>query len=198
MIEISPAEESDVVVAFLRAETDRWHNNESIQNFLRSVGVTNQQLTHADFKGDYSNRLRAIVLDAYRGYIRKGGLFTRFPNGVIWRRAELEPADLNRLKFVKSIEWVPLSDGTRQPQRVVEKLARHEVDAAFAQKVAAIRESLKRGEILPELAAVEGEGTDLILIEGAHRTTAYVSLGWNKNVQAFVGNSPFMRDWAFY
>jgi len=58
--------------------------------------------------------------------------------------------------------------------------------------------ALGRGESFPELAAVKGEGNDLILIEGAHRTTAYVALRWTKNLPAFIGTSPLMRDWAFY
>lgn len=139
------------------------------------------------------------MLDAFRGYLRKQGLFTRFPNGVAWRRVELEPYELAaRLRYVRSQEWVPLSDGTRQPRRVVEKIARLEVPEAFAQKVAAIEERLKLGETLPELAAVEGNGTDLVLIEGAHRTTAYVKLGWTKNVPAIIGHSPLIHTWEFY
>jgi len=47
------------------------------------------------------------------------------------------------------------------PQRVAEKFTRGELDVVTAQKVAAIQTKLKLGEILPELVAVEGDGTDL-------------------------------------
>ena len=101
MIELGRARESDVVLAFLRAEPDRWHNNKAVQNLLSSIGVTNQKLIHADFLGDYADRLRACVLDAFRGYLRKEGLFTRFPNGVVWRRVELEsPFSLREISGV--------------------------------------------------------------------------------------------------
>ena len=42
-----------------------------------------------------------------------------------------------------------------QPQRAVDKIARGEVAATFAQKVAGIRERLKLGETSPELVAVD-------------------------------------------
>ena len=203
MIELGRARETDIVLAFLKAETDRWHNNSSVQTFLSSVGVTNERLIHADFQGDYANKLRACVLDAFRGYLRKDGIFRRFPNGAVWRRVELEPTDLSRLRYVKSIEWLEISDGTRLPQRAVEMLdggqrtdGAHLANAAL--KVAGIKKSLESGERLFELVAVEGQGDDLILVEGAHRTTTYVALRWTKNLPALIGRSPFMPNWAFY
>lgn len=198
MVTIHPARESDVVLAFLRAEKDRWHNNEWVQSLLASVGVTNQQLVDADLQNDYYNVLRGVVLDAFRGYLRKQGVFMRFPKEVCWRRVDLGPSDLHRLRFVKSVEWMPLSNESRTAQAVVDRLARNELPVEFAQKIRAIQHSLKSGETLPELVAVEGEGNDLILLEGAHRTTAYVALRWKANVQAIVGTSPLMRQWAFY
>jgi hypothetical protein len=200
MIELSPARESDVVFAFLKAEIDYSDQRQQIHQIVEALGVSRQELLDdASRDNDYYNALRGAVLDCFRGYIRRKGVFTAFPKNVKWRRVELEPAELaGRLRYVRSAEWLPLSDGTRQPRRVVEKIARGEVPAPFAQKVACIQGSLKLGELLPELVAVEGDGADLILIEGAHRTTAYVSLEWSKNVPALIGSSPLMRDWAFY
>jgi len=199
MIPLRPARESEVVLAFLRAETDRWHYDARIQNLLHALGITNQQLIDADPRNEYYNVLREGVLDAFRGYLSRTGVFTKFPKEVAWQRVELGPGELaGRLRYVRSGEWMPRSDGTRQPQRVAEKFARDELDRKTAETVAGIRKRLELGEILPEIVAVEGEGTDLILLEGAHRTTAYVSLQWPKSVPAFIGSSPAMRDWLFY
>lgn len=199
MIEIGPARESDVVLAFLKAEIDYSDQRQQIQEYLEVLGVTKQELIdEANRDNDYYSAMRAAVLEHFRGYLRRNGVFTRFPKSVDWLRVELEPADLGRLRYVRSEEWWPLSDETGRPQRVVDKIARREVPSSLVQKVAGIEERLKRGETLSELAAVEGPGNDLILIEGAHRTTAYVKLLWTKNVPAFIGRSPSMSDWQFY
>jgi len=142
--------------------------------------------------------VRAVLLECYRGYLRRTALFTGFPKDVKWRRVELEHADLDRLRYISKEEhWVMYSEGTRQPKRVVDKIAHGEFPD-LARKVGAIQEKLGRGETLPELVAVEGTGSDLILIEGAHRTTAYMALRWSKNVAAFIGSSPLMSKWYFY
>jgi hypothetical protein len=200
MIDLGAVRESDVVFAFLKAEIDYSDQRQQIQQFLQALGVSRQELLDdRNRDNDYYNAIRALALESFRGYLSRRGVFTRFPKEVYWRRVELEPAELaGRLKYVRSKEWWPLSDGTRQPQRVVEKIARGELSAPFVQKVASIEERLKLGEALPELVAVEGHGVDLILVEGAHRTTAYVNLGWTKNVPAFIGSSARMRDWEFY
>jgi hypothetical protein len=199
MIELGLARECEVVLAFLKAEIDYSDHRLRIQQFLQAFGVTKQELLDdSSLDNDYYNAVRAVVFDGYRGYLRRTALFTGFPKKVNWLRVELESTDLDRLKYVGSAEWTPLSDGTRRPQRVVEKIARGELSAIFVQKVASIEKSLMLGEILPDLVAVEGDGTDLILVEGAHRTTAYVNLKWKKNVAAFIGSSPLMPNWRFY
>lgn len=198
MIDIRPAREPEVVLAFLKAEIDYSDQHQVIQQNIQTLGVTREQLLdESNLDNDCCNAVRAIILDSYRGYLRRTGVFAGFPKNVSWRRVELEPRDFDRLRYVRSAEWLPLSEETRHPRRVAERIARGEL-ADFAKKIAAIQDRIKRGERLPELAAVEGQGSDLILIEGCHRTTAYVALGWTANVPAFVGNSPSMRDWLFF
>ena len=77
-------------------------------------------------------------------------------------------------------------------------MARRELSDSFVKKVTAIQEKLKRNEALPELIAVEGEGEKLILIEGAHRITAYVGLNWQANIPAIIGRSALMPNWHWY
>jgi hypothetical protein len=198
MIDIRPARESEVVFAFLKAEIDYSDARQRIHQHVQALGVTKREiLDDSNLDDDYYNALRAIIFDSYRGYLRRIALFAGFPKEVNWRRVELEPPDLDRLRYVSSAEWLPMSEETRHPQRVVDRIARGELPH-LAQKVAAIQERLNRGETLPELAAVEGQGSDLILIEGAHRTTAYVGLRWSENVPAFLGSSSLMRGWQFF
>jgi hypothetical protein len=198
MIDIRPARETEVVLAFLKAEIDYSDQRQVIHQNIQTLGVTKEQLLdESNLDNDCCNAVRAIILDSYRGYLRRTGVFAGFPKDVSWRRIELEPRDLERLRYVRSLEWLPISEGTRRPQRVTDRIERGELPD-LAEKILAIQKRLKCGEILPELIAVEGEAGDLILIEGCHRTTAYVGLKWNANVPAYLGKSPLMRDWVFY
>ena len=197
MIEIGRARESDVVLAFLKAEVDQRQN---IQHNLHALGVTRQELIDdADPTNDYYNALRAILLDSYRGYLARSLFFVGFPKKVDWRRVELEPADFGRLTYIANeLSWDSYSQRKRSPQVVADRMARGELPDSFAQKVAAIQEKLKRNEKLPELVAVEGEGDQLIVIEGAHRITAYVGLNWQANIPAIIGKSALMPNWYWY
>ena len=197
MIPLGPARESDVVLAFLKAEIDQ---RPIIQHNLHALGVTRQELIDdADATNDYYNALRAILLDSYRGYLTRSIFFVGFPKKVDWRRVELEPADFGRLTYIANeTNWDSYSERKRSPQVVADRMARGELPDSFAQKVAAIQEKLKRNETLPELVAVEGEGDQLILIEGAHRITAYVGLNWQANIPAIIGRSALMPNWHWY
>ena len=199
MIEIAPARESDVVLAFLKAEIDYSDAREQIQQYLRFFGFTKQELIDcADLGNDYENSVRAALLECYRGYLTRSIFFKGFPKKVNWRRVELEPVDFERLLYIANERnWDSYSQRTRSPQLVADRIARGELPS-LAQKVDAIQEKLKRRETLPELVAVEGEGNTLVLIEGAHRVTAYVSLKWKVNLPAIIGSSPLMHNWDWY
>lgn len=200
MIEIGPARESDVVLAFLRAEIDHSDHRQGIQQNLAALGYTRLELIdEADLSNDYENAIRAVLLDSCRGYLSRSLLFIGFPKKFNWRRVELEPADFNRLRYIANdAGWDTLSNRTRLPQIVADKVACHQVPEGFANKVDAIRETLGRGEALTELVAVEGEGNTLILIEGAHRITAYIGLNWQANIPAIIGRSALMPNWHWY
>ena len=83
MIELGSARESDIVLAFIKAEIDSPQYCERIQNVLQVVGVTRQHLIDdADLNSDCCNALRRVVLESYRGYLSKSALFTGFPRAV--------------------------------------------------------------------------------------------------------------------
>ncbi len=202
MIPLGLARESDVVLAFLKAEIDYSDSRQWIHQNLQALGLSRQELIdRADLCNDYHNAVRAQLLE-YRGYLTRGsrgGLFIGFPSKVDWRRVELEPTDFGRLRYIANdAGWDSLSNRTRSPQVVADKVACQQVPEKFATKVAEIRETLSRGETLTELVAVEGEGNTLILIEGAHRITAYVGLNWQANIPAIIGRSALMPKWRWY
>jgi hypothetical protein len=197
------ARECEFVLAFLRAESRRHVFSIPFQILLRCTGLTLTGLIQsADLSNDYQNALRAIALEecCNRAYLRRDGVFRGFPNDVTWRLVELESRDLDSLRYVRSSEWLPRSN-TGSPREVADRIAAGELTESNDTCVSIVKsyeERLQAGETLPELIVVRGEGDDLILIEGAHRTTAYFRRQWSKNIPAFVGSSPAMERWAFY
>jgi hypothetical protein len=198
MIEHGTVDESQVVLAFLKAEVDSPRYRDHVQSLLKLVGINRGKLIdEPDMKNDCCNALRRILL-SYRGFPQRESLFLGFPIVVNWRLVELEPHDLSRLKYIRNPDWLAHSDQTRRPQRVLERMAKGEIGDDPAKHVLAIQERLKRGERLPELVAVEGQGKDLILIEGHCRATAYIGMNWSENIPIFLASSISMAQWAFY
>lgn len=199
MIEVAAARESDVVLAFLKAEIDSGSYSQRIYQLLQMFRTTRRELIdEADPSDDYQNAVRGALLDGYRGYLTRNLFFIGFPKKVNWKRVELEANDFQRLLYIANEPaWDRYSQKTRSPQIVADRIARGGLPD-LASKVAPIREKLQRNETFPELVAVEGEGNTLVLMEGAHRVTAYVGLKWKPNVPAIIGSSPLMHNWHWY
>ncbi len=200
MIELRPARECEVVSAFLKAEVDSSRYRTDILSRLALRGLSRDQLIdNPDLNNEQHNTVRQRILAEYRGYGRGEALFHGFPTDVHWRRIELEPQELGRLKYPNKEEhWMKFSEGTRQPLRVAQRIARGELREDPGQRIMAIQEKLRRGERFPELIAAEGERGALILIEGLSRATAYVGMDWAENIPMFLASSPLMRQWHWY
>jgi len=122
MIDIGPARESEVVLAFLKAEIDY---RDGIQQTLQWFGTREELIEHADIGNDFQNAARAVVLDSYRGYLTRRLFFIGFPTNVTWRRCELESADFQRLMYIANERsWDENSRLTRSPQVVADRIAR--------------------------------------------------------------------------
>jgi len=66
-------------------------------------------------------------------------------------------------------------------------------------KIAGIANALRRGERFQPLIAVQRAPTgDVVLIDGHHRATAYLSTGLPDEIDVLIGTSPHMAGWAFF
>jgi hypothetical protein len=66
------------------------------------------------------------------------------------------------------------------------------------QKLTDLKKELLNGKIYPELIAAESKDGSLIIIEGHHRSTAYVIAQRFDNIEALVASSASMSMWNFY
>lgn len=188
-----------MVLVFLRAEVESPRYAGEIAARLQGTGYSPSQLiSHADLENESQNAVRQTVLAQYRGYGCNSALFTGFPKDASWRRAELKPAELGRLLYAREQNWIQMSDFTRRPSRLVEKMRRGDIPAETGDRVKSILAELKLGKRFPALIIAEGSQEELILIEGHSRASAYVAASLAENIEVFVASSPSMHQWNFY
>lgn len=199
MIELGPARESEVILAFLKAEADSPRFAQSMLQRLGQLGFSRDELIEgANLEDARQNGARCTILQQYRGYGANAYLFLEFPNDVRWRRVELEPREHGRLMYAREEHWVRMSDHTRRPARLIEKMTRGEIPDDPASHIRSIQQGLSAGKRYAELIAAAGGNGELILIEGHCRATAYVALEHKENIKVFLASSPLMHRWAFY
>lgn len=203
MIERGPASESEVILAFLRAEVDSHRFATYVlpciaQAAAQSGFSRSQLIEEADLRNEQQNAVRRAILQTYRGFGANTYLFSGFPDDITWRRVEMEPTDYPRLRFAREPNWIRFSDETRLVTLVAEKVANGELPPDPSAHIGAIQNALKEGKTFPELIAAESKEDTLILIEGHCRAAAYVGLAWKKNIPMFLGSSPSIHAWQLY
>ncbi len=201
VIERGPATEDEMVLAFLQAEIRSSRYGSIIQRTLAQLGWKNSLIENPNLADEVENAQRRELL-SYRGYLRREGLFTRFPLDVLWRRVDLEPTDLQVIRYIKDTvtatpNWTNLSNGTRLVCEGARSVRQQSSNPLF-QQIVAIAEEIRNGVRFPALIAAQHDKGNLVLIEGHSRATAYVLEGYGGTVEAFVGFSLSMKDWPFY
>lgn len=199
MIERGPANENEMILAFLKAEADSQRFSPQVIDLCAQKGFCRSELIDAaDLENEEQNTVRRSILAAYRGFNQNVYLFTNFTFDVTWRRVDLELKDHDRIMYANEPSWVKLSDGTRQVKRLVRKLQAGEIPSDTAAQIKSIEDVLATGKQLPELIAAQGANNFLILIEGHCRASAYVALKWKGNIPVILGSSASMQQWHWY
>jgi len=194
MIEIGPATEDEVVLAFLRAEIDSSRYHGHYIRCLALLGLERTLIDDPDLSDQLANAARKQLLQGIRGYAADTALFSGFPNDVRWRRVVLEPGDFEAMRYANHPTWTDLSRGTR----LVSVGARNLAGQSGTEQIPAIADAVRNGVTFSELIAAEAADRSLILIEGHSRATAFVLVKFSGRVEALVGSSPAMAAWAFY
>lgn len=186
-----------MVLAFVAAEIEspKWGPRYSL-HLETSRRTRHELLDHPKFN-PVDNEDRADLLKAVRGYGNNDGLFTGFPTDVVWRRADLTPADLAVLRYAKCDPWTTLAPRTLKLVDGAANLDRIETRDDYRSKVHEVLAGIRRGDVFQPLILAETNAHDLILIEGHTRATAYALEGTMHPVQALIGASPTWSTWPF-
>jgi hypothetical protein len=179
MIELGPATQDQMVLAFLRAEIDSPRFGEKYKkcfDHLQAFQITRQALIdNANLDSARDNAQRIEILKAVRGYRGNNFLFTRFPNDVRWSRVGLEPADWIRVKYANYRTWIELSGGTRLIADGAKNINSVIAEEETNENVKAVVAELGRGKRYPELIGVRNHNDEIVLIEGHTRATRVCS-----------------------
>ncbi len=199
MVELGPATQDEMILAFLRAEIDSSRYREFITQNLARTGFEERLIDSPNLADERENNARERLL-CYRGWPNTY-LFQGFPRDVTWRRVLLEARDFEAIRYIDDTHigghWVNLSDGTRLVTVGARNL-RQRPASQDTQQISAIAEQIRTGRRFPELIAVQANDASLILLEGHSRATAYVMEEFFDGVEALVVSSPSMPDWSFY
>jgi len=181
MIDLCPATEDEMVLAFLKAELNSPRFSSEYQIDRRTL------VDSADLGSPSQNAARLNELRRVKGAL--------FPPNVAWRRVALENGDLLRLKYANLDNWRRLSRHTRLVSDGAKNV--HSMPDNPKLHILAVAKEFQRGATYPELIAVAGEeeGAGIILIEGHVRATAYAVAGWPGRTDCILGTSSSAEQW---
>lgn len=195
--------ENEMVAAFLTAEVRSARFGETTRQIARHLNVSPHVLTRPNLASAKENRVRAKVLDEWRGYTSRTKLFDGFPNRVRWYRATLAWSDLQNLYYGRSPKyWAPLSYGTHRVEDGVKFIYSMPKGGNPARFVRSIYRGIKAGYAFPPIIALTDlQRSKLVLIEGSARSTAHykaMSDGLINKMDAIIGVSDKIASWDMW
>ncbi len=202
MRERTPITEAEMIAVFLKGELASSRFGPQIEALLRRDGRSPDVIRAPDLHDEEVNHYRRAVLDAYRGFDARTGLFDGFPRDVRWVRALLTPAELGQVRYINYIYWNELSGGSRRPADAAAQIAAgREAFGVSNEPFWAIAAALAQGAPVPEPIFVgTGQAGDLVALEGHLRLTAYFlrPAAIPLETEAIIGTSPELRKWTEY
>jgi hypothetical protein len=195
---IAESGEDEMVACFLLGELTSDRFGAAVREALAAAGQSERLLTEADLGDADANRARRELLGTTRGYGRNRGVFdATFPAAVRWIRAELNPDELARVRYVDYSYWNELSGGSRLPVDAVPRIrAGVRVFGVSNQRFVDAARAVARGEPFPPLILVGSRRVALVCLEGHLRLTAYALAGFPAPVECLVGTAPSMDRWS--
>jgi len=178
---LRPAEESEVISAFVRGERDSARWGEDVRALLEK----------------HSGDERAVLAE-HRGWGQDIGLFDGFPDEVDWYRAVLERDEVLDILYIDWDWWLRITDGSRRPRDAAERIRAGLVEGITAEE----REPYAAAAATnPELIIVRaGPDEPLVVLEGHARLTAYALYPEHLpgELGVYLGETPEMVRWSEY
>jgi hypothetical protein len=193
--------EAEMAAAFLRAELDSSRYGDTVRALLDEAGETESLLERPSLADAHENALRANMLDRYRGWLQREGLFGGFPDGVDWSRVGLDREDVLSILFIDWDWWLRVSGGTRRPLDAAARIRAGEILGSTVEEHEPIAARLRSADPPPELIVVAPpDYSRLVLLEGHFRLTAYALFPdyLPDELEVFLGTSDEISRWGLF
>ncbi len=191
---IESVSEAEVIACFLRAELDSGRYGEVLRKLLDRDGLDVDILTRPNLTDSAANRYRSRLLDEYRGFEQRIGLFGGFPERVDWHRAALSPQEVLEILYIDWEWWLEISDGTRRPKVAADKIRRGEVPGSTVEEHRMLFDVAQ-----PDLIVVtKPDRATLVVLEGHYRLTAYAMFPelLPDELELYLGEAEDMGAWG--
>jgi hypothetical protein len=193
---LRPSSEAEMVALFLRTELPAARFRDTLRALLERAGLPERVITDPDLGDNAENQARLRLLTEHRGYGTRTGLFDGFPDDVRWQWMAMTPAELAGVRYIDYDYWVELSGGTRlavdAAPRIRAGVAPFGVPSDWALGMA--RQVAQGARFPPLILVTTGPGSDLVVLEGHARLTAFM-LARDQlppELEVLVGSSPAM------
>jgi hypothetical protein len=150
---------------------------------------------NADLSDPKANAKRAEIL---KSWTDPKHVFDGMPANVTWRRVRLQPDEIGGLRYCHHPTWLALSGASRLVADGAANIGKVVAPANVNTHIAQVADRVRRGEKFPELILVQALDGGLILLEGHTRATAYMLAPLRGPIEALVGMSTGIGQWAFH
>jgi hypothetical protein len=196
---LRPIAEDEMVAVFLRGELDSSRYRETLRGFLARDRRDEGVLRRPDLDDREANRYRSGLLEEYRAYERRDGLFGGFPRQVDWFRAVLSRDEVLDVLYINWDWWLTISDGTRRPREAARRIRAGLVPGSTVEEHEPLAAALRGSARPPELiVATTPAHSPLALVEGHFRLTAYALFPEYvpDELEILLGVSDRMAEWC--
>jgi hypothetical protein len=203
MNDVGAASEDEVILAWLQAEVEspRFQRNIIGNPPNREVLRIARMLAHQpDLNNPHQNATRREILRQTRGFGAGTLLFTGLANDLTWRRFRATPAEIDSFLYANHPTWTTLAPS----RRISEGAANVDSVPTLENVNEHIRAVAQRihddpGLVLPQLIALRRADSDIVVMEGHTRATAYVIEAANMTgeIDAFLGAGASVATWQY-
>jgi hypothetical protein len=153
--------EDEMIVTFVRGELGSGRYGEWLRAMVARDGRTVDDLGDAD----YARRL----LEEYRAYESREGLFGGFPRDVEWFRAAMTRDELLDVLYINWDWWLRISGGSRSARVAAARIRAGEIPGSTVEE----HEAYARQPQPPLIVVTTPAHSPLVVLEGHVRLTAY-------------------------
>lgn len=173
---IRDSSENEMVAIFLQAEMDSKRFGKFILKALEKLNIDKSIILDPQLNSRTENTQRNSILDEYRDYASRRGLFEDFPQDIQWKWVYLDRNDLCKVKYINYDYRVSISGGTRfaKDAALLIKQGKSVFNESNDQFFDLVKNIMQGYKPPPMILVARSQQSDVVVLEGHLRLTAYM------------------------